>query len=202
MSKALDQFYTNPLIAEKFVNKVLSFIDVNEYDDFIEPSAGTGNILDYMPEGSIGLDLDPKRDDMIEIDFFDYIFPKGKNIVIGNPPFGYKSKLAIEFFNKCALNADVIAFIVPRSWMRYGLHSKLNKDFGLFWNCLLPADSFIFNNKPYNVKCVAQFWSKNPPKYGFGGHETWDDGINIQLVNELDEYQLKNGCYERPTTLF
>ena len=98
-SKDLDQFYTKTEIAKRFVEDVFSIIDHTKYDNIIEPSAGSGKILDFLPEDKrIGLDLDPKRDDIIKGDFFDYIFPKGKNLVIGNPPFGRNSKLALQFF--------------------------------------------------------------------------------------------------------
>ncbi len=201
MNKKLDQFYTNPFVARKFVNKVGSLVDFNEYDNIIEPSAGCGNILELLPiDKRIGIDLEPNHDEVVEMDFFDYKFPKGKNLVIGNPPFGYKSKLAIQFFNKCAQHADTIAFIIPRSWVRWGIHNRLDRSFGLYWNCILADDSFVFNEDSYSVKCVAQLWSKHEIKNG--GHENWNPTIPDKLIENINEYQLNNKCYEKPATLF
>lgn len=201
MDKNLNQFYTKPEIAKRFVNKVSTFVDFDDYDNIIEPSAGSGRLLDFMPERSIGLDLDPKRDDIIKTDFFDYKFPKGKTLVIGNPPFGKQSQLANMFFNRCALYADVIAFIVPRIWTKYRVQNQLNKEFGLYWSCILPDNSFTFGNKDHSVKCVAQLWSKYEPNY-FGGFETWNEKFQQKTLDDIDEYLIKNNIYEKPTTLF
>ena len=168
----LDQFYTKTEVAKQFVNKIKSVIDLDSFDNVIEPSAGSGNILQFLPEHNrIGLDLDPKHPEVLPMDFFDYSFPKGKTIVIGNPPFGASSKLAIEFFNKCAQYADIIAFIVPRSWLKYYTQNRLNKDFGLYYNGILADASFIADGKDYEVKCVAQIWSK----YNLDIEDQWEN---------------------------
>ena len=52
-SKDLDKFYTNPDIAKKFVGIINTYFPLEKYDLVIEPSAGNGNILQYLPVGSI-----------------------------------------------------------------------------------------------------------------------------------------------------
>ena len=43
-AKALDQFYTNPKIAERFVKKVDELYDFSSYDHVIEPSMGLASV--------------------------------------------------------------------------------------------------------------------------------------------------------------
>ena len=206
-AKDLDQFYTNPVIAKRFVDKVNEFTDLTKYDHVIEPSAGSGIIYDLLPEETrIGLDIDPKVDGIIKTDFFDYKFPKGKIAIVGNPPFGKQGKLAVEFFNQCARYADIIAFIIPRSFMKFRIQNQLDKNFGMYYNAVLPAASFIMNDKPYKVRCVAQIWMRTEIGdnliNGITQLESWDDTIPTKYLQEVDEYQIKHKCYEKPESLF
>ena len=123
-SKDLDKFYTHPDVAKKFVSIINQNFPLDKFDLVIEPSAGNGNILQYLPEGSIGLDIQPEGDGIIKQDFFEYdpgYHPLLNNIKIasiGNPPFGsgYMNPLAKAFFNHAATFSDLIAFIVPAKW--------------------------------------------------------------------------------------
>ena len=203
IAKNLDQFYTNPIIASRFVNKVKSLYSLDDFDNVIEPSAGTGVIYDLLPEHNrYGVDIDPKREDLIKDDFFDHSFPTGNNIVIGNPPFGRKGSMAIDFFNRCAKFSDTIAFILPKGFARVLTHKNLNPEFGLYWSCILPENAFIHNDRPYSVKCVAQIWSRAQPSFGDGGYESWNPEVSDEIINNLDEYYFKNKSYEKPKTLF
>ena len=192
----LDQFYTKTEVAKYFVDKIKSVINLNEFDNVIEPSAGSGNILKYLPEHNrIGLDLEPKHPEVIEMDFFDYEFPKGKTIVVGNPPFGASSKMAIDFFNKCAKHADIICFIVPRSWLKYYTQNRLDSSFGLYYNGILADASFeLDGGNDYKVKCVAQIWSKTPLNIN-KQWELFEPSITQEQVNQLHKYQIDNDCY-------
>ena len=187
-AKDLDQFYTNPKIAERFVKKVDELYDLSSYDHVIEPSMGEGFIYDYLPTTNrIGLDIEKNHPDCLEGDFLKWKPEKsgieyepllGKNpkiAFVGNPPFGRSSGLAIEFFEHCANYSDMIAFIIPRTWMKYVIHKRLPSDFGLYWQAILPDESFILNGKPYEVRCVAQCWSRFDPKpdLNIDGTEDW-----------------------------
>lgn len=81
-------------------------------------------------------------------------------IAIGNPPFGKRSKLAIEFFNHCAKFCHTIAFIVPVQFQKYGVQSHLDKDFHLIYEELLNPTSFENNGKDLTVRCCFQIWTK------------------------------------------
>lgn len=169
-----DQFYTKPTIAKYCFNKLEKTadrigIDLDRYI-FIEPSAGCGCFYQVLPkERRIGIDIDPKKISGIEskgIVKSDYLewFPKKKKkfIVIGNPPFGHRSKQAINFFNHSAKIADVIAFIVPHQFQKYSVHSKLDKNFNLVRQYKLKENSFYTpEEKEFNIRCVFQVWAKN-----------------------------------------
>lgn len=174
-SKELDKFYTHPNIAKQFVEIVNKYFPLENYDLILEPSAGSGNILKYLPEGSIGLDLKPEADGIIEQDFFEYISPyhplynRIKIACIGNPPFGsgYMNPLAKGFFNHAATFSDLIAFIVPAKWSTsWKVQFQLDKSFGLYYSEILPENSFLLDDEPYNVPCCMQIWSRtNPNNY-------------------------------------
>lgn len=72
-----------------------------------------------MPPGRFACDIDPQGDGIVKLDFFDFELPyDDRVVVVGNPPFGRNSSLAIRFFNKAACGAEIIAFIVPRSFKK------------------------------------------------------------------------------------
>ncbi len=170
--KDLDQFYTKPEIAELFVEKINNLVPLESFDRVIEPSAGTGNIFQYLPDGSLAFDLEPLGDGIVKMDWFDYhptvddILQNRINIaVVGNPPFGtgYMNPLAKGFFNHAAKFANMIAFIVPGKYhSSWKVHKQLHPDFGLYFSELLPEDSFIRHGEPHNVNCCMQIWSKTP----------------------------------------
>jgi len=172
-SKDLDKFYTHPDIAKKFVNVINDNFPLQHFDLVLEPSAGSGNILKYLPQGAIGLDLEPESENIIKQNFFDYESPYHpilNNIriaCIGNPPFGsgYMNPLAKAFFNHAATFSELIAFIVPAKWQTsWKVQFQLNDSFGLYFSEILPKNSFVFNGDPYDVPCCMQIWSKTNPK--------------------------------------
>ena len=171
-SKDLDKFYTHPDIAKKFVDIIDNIFPLKNFDLILEPSAGNGNILQYLPENSIGLDIEPEAENIIKQDFFEYqspydpIFNNIKIACIGNPPFGsgYMNPLAKAFFNHAATFSDLIAFIVPAKWnSSWKVQFQLDKNFGLYYSEVLPKNSFLLDEKSYNVPCCMQIWSKSNP---------------------------------------
>ena len=176
-AKELDQFYTNPNVAKRFVDKINELYNFNNYDAVIEPSMGEGFIYRFLPEDKrIGLDIQKNHPDCLEGDFFGWspeksnlvsnplLFETPKIMFVGNPPFGRMNSLACDFFNHAAKYADVICFIIPRTWMKFSVQKRLNSDFGLYFNAVLPQDSFIFKGSKYKVGCVAQCWSRFDPR--------------------------------------
>jgi hypothetical protein len=161
-SRKLDQFYTNPVYAEQFLNTVANTIDLDLYDHILEPSAGTGsfyNLLDATKR--IGLDLEPKAAGVVKTDFFDWMPPMAKKIItIGNPPFGKNAALAVKFFNRAAEFSDVIAFVIPKTFRKASIINRLNNKLHMIHDETVPDHSFIFNGATYNVPCAGQIWQR------------------------------------------
>jgi hypothetical protein len=159
----LDKFYTIPAISEKCLETISSIYNWSEWGLVIEPSAGNGSFLTRIPTAKkIGIDISPEHDDIIKQDFLTYNPPVGdigKILVVGNPPFGRVSSLAIKFFNHASKWADVIAFIIPRTFRRVSVHNKLNASFHLIFDEEIPMKPCSFS-PPMMAKCCFQIWEK------------------------------------------
>lgn len=154
----LDRFYTKDAI----VDQCLSILDLTSYDQIIEPSAGNGAFSHKIPN-CIAYDLSPAADDIICGDWLtlDKINFSANSLVIGNPPFGQQNTLAIAFFNESAKFCKTIAFILPLSFKKDSIQNRLNLYFHLQKELSIPFDSFLLNEKNYNVPCVFQIWERN-----------------------------------------
>lgn len=159
---SLDQFYTKPDIAQECYTILKQHVNIDEFDYIVEPSAGKGAFFSLLDKTKrIGLDVEPKNELIIKKDYFKYNPQSvGKYLVIGNPPFGKISSLAIKFFNKSSEYADVIAFIVPRTFKRVSVQNQLNMNFYLTYNEDLPTKPCCFE-PPMSAKCCFQIWTKN-----------------------------------------
>lgn len=181
-AKELDQFYTNPKIAVDCITILKDTLDMipgyKKSIQYIEPSAGTGAFYNLFPKRkvkgingnkvstAIGFDLEPKANGIIKCDFLEReindneMLPYSRRVVLGNPPFGSRSSMAIDFFNRAADWAPVIAFIIPIQFRKWSVQSKLHQEYDLVVDKDLPNDAFIFNGKPYHVNCCFQIWCK------------------------------------------
>ncbi|WP_346031514.1 SAM-dependent methyltransferase [Erythrobacter westpacificensis] len=163
-ARRLDQFYTRTEVVEDLVewyrvkrieHNLLRF----QRTRIIEPSAGTGAFLRKLPFGSAGYDIDPKASGIRQGDFL--ALPLSLDdplLVIGNPPFGKNASMAIKFFNHAAGAADVIAFIVPRTFQKVSVQNRLDLSFHLIDEMAVPKDAFIFEGKRKHVPAVFQIW--------------------------------------------
>lgn len=160
--KNLDKFYTIPEVSAKCLDHVASIYGWTEWDIVIEPSAGNGSFLKQIPlSNKIGIDIAPEAEDIIEKDFLTYTPPphSGKILVVGNPPFGRVSSTAVKFFNHASMWADVIAFIIPRTFRRISVQNKLSKYFHLVFDEDIPMKPCSFE-PPMMAKCCFQIWEK------------------------------------------
>lgn len=160
--EGLDKFYTIPSIAERCLDKIGSLYKWSEWNLVIEPSAGNGSFFKHIPTNKkIGIDICPQHPDIIEQDFFTFTPNKNINkiLVVGNPPFGKVSSLAIQFFNHASKWSEVIAFIVPKTFRRVSVHNKLNPYFHLVFDEDIPIKPCSFY-PPMMVKCCFQIWKK------------------------------------------
>ena len=113
-----DKYYTPKELAEYCVNKTKEIIGENNISEWLEPSGGNGVFLDYLPKGTYSCDIEPEdllgrveKQDYLELDIE---YKKGR-CVIGNPPFGSKNVLAVQFYKMSISLGDYISFILPIS---------------------------------------------------------------------------------------
>jgi len=159
-----DQFYTKPIIAAKCVNTILTQCPEATTYQWIEPSAGSGAFLKALPSNihPISLDIDPKDSRIEKADFLKWTPPATtqSRIFFGNPPFGRQGSAAKSFIRHAATSATIIAFILPRSFVK----PSMSKVFPLHFHCIhseeLVAHSFEVNGQSYDVLCVFQIWRR------------------------------------------
>jgi predicted RNA methylase len=80
--------------------------------------------------------------------------------VIGNPPFGRQSSLAIKFIKKSCEFCDSFSFILPKSFKKNSLKKKIPLNFHLIFEIELPDNSFLVDGVECNVPCIFQIWEK------------------------------------------
>jgi predicted RNA methylase len=166
IEKEREQFYTSKSCVNHVMTLAIDFlvtrgVKIDKDTAFIEPSAGTGNFMIWLKEKGYkvaGYDLEPKMDGIIKQDFYKLsIKHDKKNIVIGNPPFGYKSKMALDFLNKSLEFSDIVIFILPMQFKRFLTQKNITPSGKLIFSSpKLEKNSFIFKDKPYNVNCIFQ----------------------------------------------
>ena len=117
-AKALDQFYTVPMVAQNCIDQVLDYYSGQPFETIIEPAAGMGAFSRQLGSDCIALDLDPKAAGIQTADFLTWQPEtlKGRCLVIGNPPFSRDA--AMKFLNYAAAFADVVAFILPATFKK------------------------------------------------------------------------------------
>jgi len=147
--KKLDKFYTKPEIADFCVVVFKKYFNIKKNDIIIEPSAGNGSFfksLNNMDCKKYYFDIAPENHQIVAQDFLKYTLLK-KNYkihVIGNPPFGKQSSTAVKFIQHAASFADSISFILPKSFRKESLKSKVPLNFHLMHEEELPPNSFFF----------------------------------------------------------
>ena len=156
----LDQYYTVEVVAAYLYRVVQSHVDLTGHL-LVEPSAGTGSFFRLMPPGSRAYDVDPKYPGIETEDFLTITVSGNRPVaVIGNPPFGRVASLAKRFFNHAAWQANIIGFILPRSFRKASVQDCLDCAFHLIHEELIPANAFLFRGKPYSVPAVFQIWER------------------------------------------
>ena len=178
--EGLDKFYTIPSYSKKCIDKVFELYDKSSFDLIIEPSAGNGSFFNQLEcNNKIGIDISPENKNIIKMDFFDYTPQSHINniLVIGNPPFGKISSIAIKFFNHSAKWANVIAFIIPRTFRRPSVQNKLSNMFHLIYDDDVSTKPCCFTPQMM-VKCCFQIWEKKETERPFidlpTKHKDWE----------------------------
>jgi hypothetical protein len=158
-----DQFFTPEIIARKCWNTFLEKvkIKIDEYV-FIEPSAGEGTFLRILPKGSIGIDIEPRSEGILQCDYLNWKPNEGtKYIVFGNPPFGLRGHLALNFLNHSKF-AEYVCFILPQLFESDGKGSPLTRVEKLKLIFSEKVSGFFSTPEKDEIKVngVFQIWTK------------------------------------------
>ncbi len=155
-----EQFYTPAGLAESLVGEVAALVPDFSTRTVLEPAGGTGAFVSAAANAGaksiLSFDIEPKAPGVIEADFLTSAEKlQGLNgaITISNPPFGRNNSLSIPFFNLAAKHSDVIAFIVPRSWRKWSVLNRLDRNFELVSDKDLQID--------YVDEIGSSIWQKN-----------------------------------------
>lgn len=169
-AKKLDKWYTRPelatavwRLAEKHIPKAML-----RSCGFVEPSAGSGVFIetapakwkkrlkafDLKPEPSSGLGVTIHKKDFLE----ERTRLTGK-IVIGNPPFGKKARLAMDFIRRSFdQGAVAVVFILPVCARRPQALENIPEGVRCVADCDVPAHSYFLCGKKVAVKTCVQVW--------------------------------------------
>jgi hypothetical protein len=128
--KSTDKFYTRKSVVDMCIKELKKRIKFNKTKDLIiEPSAGNGAFIEPIKklcDNHIFIDLYPEHRQIIKMDYLKFAKIQTnedsnnfrKIHVIGNPPYGKHSSLAIKFIKASCEFCDTIAFILPRSFKK------------------------------------------------------------------------------------
>lgn len=166
----IDKYYTNPDAVNLCIENIKKNIYMNDFDVIIEPSAGNGAFIDGIKSltyNQLFYDIEPENEEIIKQDFLTLDIRatglygnENKIHIIGNPPFGRQSSLAIKFIKKSCEIANTISFILPKSFKKDSMLKKFPLNFHCIFEIDLPDNSFIVNGVAHNVPCIFQIWEK------------------------------------------
>ena len=219
----IDKFYTKSNIAEQCCQIINKYININPHIDLIiEPSAGNGSFIEPITKLSnhhMFYDILPEhpqivKQDYLNIDLSSILVPDvhTKIHIIGNPPFGRQSSLAIKFIKQSSKFCDTISFILPKSFKKESMQKHFPLNFHLIYQIDLDSHSFIINNEEEkDVPCVLQIWEKknyeradiitsSPTKFSFVKRDESPDisfrrvGVNAGTIdtNNLNEKSIQS----------
>lgn len=138
----LDKFYTSTSIVEECIENIKKYIQIETDNLIIEPSAGNGAFINKIKELTNNYnfyDIEPENNEIMKRDFLildtsDLINRFNKIHVIGNPPFGRQSSLAIKFIKKCCQFANTISFILPKSFKKNSMKKYFSLNYHLIFD--------------------------------------------------------------------
>ena len=168
----IDKYYTSVDVATKCAELIKQNVTIAQNDICIEPSAGNGAFIQCIKTlftAYIFYDLEPehteiKKQDYLSLDTTDIEETYNKIHIVGNPPFGRQSSLAIKFIKKSTKYCDSISFILPKSFKKNSLKKFFPLNFHLILEYDIPKNSFLVNGKQHDVPCVFQIWVKKDIK--------------------------------------
>lgn len=166
----LDEWYTPTSVAVRCVQELTARLTVSlsEFDSILEPSAGEGafvralEIVAGQPLDNLSwIDIN-SRDAKTRQDYLTFEPASvAKRLVVGNPPFGKRGRLATRFFNHAAKHAHVIAFILPLCCVSPKQQNLLDSRFHCLYSARLGNVSFEGQLRHKVFQCVWQIWCRH-----------------------------------------
>lgn len=180
-----DKYYTCQAGVDKAIGELTGELEGVEV--VVEPSAGGGAFLEKLVAAAPGAtilayDIEPgdQAAGRPVIEALDFLNDEGRvaadiagrpAIVVGNPPYGRNSALAIKFINHCAVSLPSVtrvAFILPRSFLKPSIQQRI-RGFVLEKSLELTAAEFTFEDHengagtPRKVPSCFQVWRRGQP---------------------------------------
>lgn len=161
-----EQYYTPLSTAISVLENVASIFPNFTEKMFIEPAGGTGAFIHAAKEFGvtkiISYDIEPLHDGIIKGNFLQQSLNISNAITVSNPPFGRNNSLSIPFFNHSAKYSEIIVFIVPRSWRKWSVTNRLNRQFHLVKDDDLNINYVDSNGNQIssnnNLRTCVQYW--------------------------------------------
>jgi hypothetical protein len=180
-----DQFFTPDALVSHCWSILKEKIDIRSYT-FVEPSAGDGAFLKVLPEGSIGLDIEPRSPTVKKQDFLEWTPPAGRYIVVGNPPFGLRGHLALHFLNHSATFADYACFILPQNFESDGKGAPRKRVVGYTLIHSEKVDGLFHTPEASKVQIngVFQIWSRVSTNDSYAIQPPATDRIKIYSLSD------------------
>lgn len=163
-----EQFYTPITTAHEVMKHVADLVPDLAKRHLLEPAGGTGAFIeaarDFGVKKVTSFDIEPMHPEVKLSSFLDVQLTKTGLITVSNPPFGRNNSLSIPFFNHAAPHSDFIAFIVPRSWRKWSVLNKLDRNFQLVRDLDLSinyVDEYGYEiNAKDRLRTCVQFWAR------------------------------------------
>lgn len=163
-----EQFYTPKDLALELVGRVEKTLGPLKGKTVLEPAGGTGSFIEAVIDAGaskvISFDIEPLHPKVSKGSFLDQEIKETGVITISNPPFGRNNALSVPFFNHAAEFSDAICFIVPRSWRKWSVTNRLDRNFELALDVDLDIDYVDADGEPISTKSrlatCFQVWKK------------------------------------------
>lgn len=118
LSKSMDLYATAPDAAKACVGTLHDIMreagrDPESYQ-YVEPSAGTGPFLKWLPPDTIAMDILPRHPAVQQGEFLTWEPPHSDRpyAVVGAPPLGHYSDVTVAFINRALSFADMAGMVV------------------------------------------------------------------------------------------
>jgi len=164
-----EQYYTPTETALEIFDGIRGIMPDFKKRVFLEPAGGTGSFINAAIAAGfstiVSYDIEPLHPKVKLGNFLEQNLEISGAITATNPPFGRCNSLSIPFFNHAAKYSDLIVFIVPRSWRKWSVQNKLNRNFHLVRDDDLTINYVDakgeHNYQKNNLRTCIQYWKRD-----------------------------------------